>query len=154
MAICKWCGQKMLKSDDCPSNLEIRYPDGITLPSSTAHFDEQDGRCHDCHVLHGNHHHPGCDVERCPRCSGQLITCGCLDDEGVDRSKQISCWYVFTDTDIHCVCGKYVQVSCGLTDEDQIITCDNCGQRYFAHLDIHMISSKQAAELMVTKASL
>jgi hypothetical protein len=38
-------------------------------------------RCHDCNVLAGGRHHPGCDNERCPRCSGQLISCSCLDDE-------------------------------------------------------------------------
>lgn len=38
-------------------------------------------KCHDCGVTDGNYHHPGCDVERCPRCRGQLISCGCLDKE-------------------------------------------------------------------------
>jgi len=33
--------------------------------------------CHDCGVGAGEYHTPGCDVERCPRCHGQLITCPC-----------------------------------------------------------------------------
>ena len=37
------------------------------------------GRCHDCNVQPGGYHHPGCDAERCPKCRGQLISCGCLD---------------------------------------------------------------------------
>jgi hypothetical protein len=37
--------------------------------------------CHDCGTPVGGLHHPGCDVERCPRCEGQAITCGCADVE-------------------------------------------------------------------------
>jgi len=34
-------------------------------------------RCHDCGVPEGALHRPGCDMERCPFCGGQLITCSC-----------------------------------------------------------------------------
>ena len=33
--------------------------------------------CHDCRVVKGEFHVPGCDVEECPVCGGQLITCDC-----------------------------------------------------------------------------
>lgn len=38
-------------------------------------------RCHDCGADEGGYHHPGCDMEKCPRCGGQLTGCGCLDEE-------------------------------------------------------------------------
>ncbi len=82
MAKCDWCEQEMKSPTtvDCTSNTEVEFPDGKKLPVSTYHFEEPSGRCHDCGIVHGKRHHPGCDVERCPRCEGQLISCGCLDE--------------------------------------------------------------------------
>lgn len=37
--------------------------------------------CHDCAVIKGQYHVPSCDVERCPSCIGQTISCDCDYDE-------------------------------------------------------------------------
>lgn len=89
MAICNWCKQEMLTADDCTANRTVKYPDGVELPSIPYENEYVTGerraehRCHDCGVKLGNYHHVGCDMERCRRCGGQLISCGCLDDEDI-----------------------------------------------------------------------
>jgi hypothetical protein len=40
--------------------------------------------CPDCGTPPGGVHHHGCEVERCPACRGQAITCRCRFDEEED----------------------------------------------------------------------
>ena len=43
--------------------------------------------CHDCGVKEGQLHLPGCDMERCPFCGHQLISCDCAYEKlGIDCS--------------------------------------------------------------------
>lgn len=78
MPICELCGQEFSKPCSCVKH--IRLIDGEPYERSTFHFDEPDGYCHDCKAPHGTYHHFGCDVERCPKCGHQLLSCGHLVD--------------------------------------------------------------------------
>ncbi len=56
----------------------------LSVPVSPYHGGwsrEVPDRCGDCGARPGGYHHPGCDVQRCPECGGQLIGCGCHWEE-------------------------------------------------------------------------
>jgi len=57
----------------------IRYGnehDYYPFDSDVAHYLARDSdRCHDCQVEQGELHQKGCDVEQCPVCETQLISC-------------------------------------------------------------------------------
>lgn len=43
--------------------------------------------CGDCGAKPGAFHKPGCDMEKCARCGGQTISCGCIYEVcGIDQS--------------------------------------------------------------------
>lgn len=44
-------------------------------------WEAETGACHDCRVIKGELHVPGCDVEECPACGAQAITCECMDED-------------------------------------------------------------------------
>jgi hypothetical protein len=46
--------------------------------------------CHDCAVVKGQFHVLGCDVERCPVCKGQVITCDCPYDADEEQADELS----------------------------------------------------------------
>lgn len=79
MAVCKQCRREMKGRLGCIFvAIEIDGVEYKPIPH------DGDGRCHDCNTPRGGIHHPGCDAEECPKCHGQLISCGCLDDEDDD----------------------------------------------------------------------
>lgn len=41
----------------------------------------EEKKCHDCGCREGEIHSLGCDMERCPFCGGQLVTCDCSYDK-------------------------------------------------------------------------
>jgi hypothetical protein len=80
MAICDWCNQEMQTGLSCMVKTYLIAGEVFTrIPSD-------DTQCHDCGIPDGALHHPGCDVERCPKCHGQAIGCGCDDDDDDDMS--------------------------------------------------------------------
>jgi hypothetical protein len=81
MALCEDCGREMRETDSCTVE-EVLLPDGlyarVRYGAETEDWGALNGRrCHDCNVAPGGLHHPGCDVDRCPRCGRQQITCRC-----------------------------------------------------------------------------
>ncbi len=86
MAVCTACDQEMLQAESCTleayegeTESRVRYD-----PEWLSPWPEMppDHRCHDCGVRPGAIHHPGCDMERCPKCEGQAISCDCnYEDE-------------------------------------------------------------------------
>ena len=102
MAVCEDCGQEMTASETrgcvaepivfpdgstwarIPWGEELRYADTKHYPSEATEKDRarwrescRVRRCSDCGVVGGELHHPGCDMEECPRCRLQRISCPC-----------------------------------------------------------------------------
>ncbi len=83
MAICTDCDQEMRTAASCTADALLIRDERFERRRATRRDCGRDGRCGDCGTEPGGHHHLGCDLEPCPRCRGQLISCGCswVDDD-------------------------------------------------------------------------
>ncbi len=78
---------RFLSGEETRERVEAWYPGLVergveTDPDVLVPPDEElrtDHRCPDCDVEVGELHLVGCDIERCPKCGGQSIACGCTD---------------------------------------------------------------------------
>jgi hypothetical protein len=80
MALCKYCGLEMTVADGCTdvpivisgrAYQPVRHGEEVGMAGTRS-------RCHDCNVVPGSVHHHGCDMEDCPDCGRQSISCGCV----------------------------------------------------------------------------
>ena len=79
-AICIDCNQEMTPGNGCTiKEIMIQKETYFRIPYGEDGF--HGDQCHDCNVFPGQIHHLGCDVERCPKCGGQLISCDCEGKE-------------------------------------------------------------------------
>ncbi len=77
-AMCRACGNRMLKADGCTwpyircgKNYYTRIKFGDEGAAKGG------GRCCDCGAKPGHYHHVCCAVEQCPICGGKLMYCDC-----------------------------------------------------------------------------
>jgi len=76
MAKCESC--KLDMSDESTHSCIVNnWKLGDKTYPAIPYQSDSEHRCHDCNVMPGGYHHPGCDMDRCPKCGGQLISCDC-----------------------------------------------------------------------------
>jgi hypothetical protein len=82
MAICTSCQQEMHDKVGCTKTAFQDFDDNqprqrIPFGTEVNAIGKNAENCPDCLVPCSALHHPGCDIEQCPRCNGQAVTCGC-----------------------------------------------------------------------------
>lgn len=79
MAVCSWCHAEMRGASTC--TVDALHREGRRVELAPFRDRKKSARCGSCGVAVGGWHHPGCDLQRCPLCRGQMCSCDCLFDE-------------------------------------------------------------------------
>ena len=77
---CKFCGlvDNWSRPNGCSlKSFPIETVNRPRIPYTPPYYGEDYEHCHDCGATEGRYHHPGCDMETCINCGGQLISCPC-----------------------------------------------------------------------------
>jgi len=84
MATCNRCHADMRSADSCTVRfvwIGPRRAEQARIPYGSERLAFAGDRCHDCGVVRGGFHHPGCLVEQCPNrrhtAYAQIRTCRC-----------------------------------------------------------------------------
>jgi hypothetical protein len=78
MAVCPYCEQEMTAGVSCTVEQYGDFVDGVERERIRYGFELLPPFCVDCRAPLGELHHPGCDVELCPKCRRQAISCECV----------------------------------------------------------------------------
>ncbi|HNJ98744.1 MAG TPA: hypothetical protein PLV13_11500 [Ilumatobacteraceae bacterium] len=84
MVECHECHNEMTTGVSCTVDVLHQRGRAIALAPFRARVAGGSARCGDCGVADGGFHHPGCDLQSCPACGRQLLSCGCRFDEFED----------------------------------------------------------------------
>lgn len=74
MIECLTCKAELFSVNTCTGGDTVEFADGEILDAVTC----ADEYCYSCGVTLGKFHHSPCEVQICPSCRDQFISCDCI----------------------------------------------------------------------------